>query len=420
MDELLRAYSQEGDEQAFEELVNRNVNLVYATALRRVSGDIHKAQDVAQQVFTDLARKARSLPPGVRLSGWLHRHTCFMASNLLRSEQRRLNREKVALDMYSNSSEDAWTQLAPVVDEAIDQLDATDRDAILLRFFEQSDLRTIGEALGINEDAAQKRVSRAVDKLRVLLERQGVVLTAVALIALLSTQALASPPLGLATGLARAALASAKSGGTATILVKLLHIGKVKIALGTAMVAILFLPLFWLQQVQNKAAVPLVTNIASTNNISTANEHDQNLAKGGTPLTNSSTSNILHLKLIAEDSGKIIPRFSVECLGWTDRKSFTNQLVSAPQGECDIDVPLNTVRLMLFARSEGFADSKLSWYPERGFKVPDHYTLKMVRSVQIGGVVVDPDGNPVADAVIGLSSSFKARGRSPSSSNRAG
>ncbi|HXJ58292.1 MAG TPA: sigma factor [Verrucomicrobiae bacterium] len=81
---LLLDYAQSGSETAFGELVSRYLNLVYSVALRRVSGDAHLAEDVAQTVFTDLARKGRSLPPDIMLGGWLHRHTCFVASTVMR------------------------------------------------------------------------------------------------------------------------------------------------------------------------------------------------------------------------------------------------------------------------------------------------------------------------------------------------
>src|SRR5437660_5973315 len=91
--ELLWAYSREDSEAAFQELVNRYIDLVFSTALRRVGGNRQLAEDVSQQVFTDLARKARSLPKNLMLGGWLHRHTGFVASNLMRAEIRRQNRE---------------------------------------------------------------------------------------------------------------------------------------------------------------------------------------------------------------------------------------------------------------------------------------------------------------------------------------
>src|SRR5438445_8713932 len=116
--ELLRRYADERSETAFHELVIRYIDFVYSTALRRVCGDSHLAQDVVQTVFTDLARKAGSLAQGVRLGGWLHRHTGFVASNLIRARQRRQAREREAVEMNSlHLPADAdWKQIAPVLD----------------------------------------------------------------------------------------------------------------------------------------------------------------------------------------------------------------------------------------------------------------------------------------------------------------
>src|SRR5215831_9110593 len=171
--QLLRRYADDGSEAAFGELVGRYVNLVYSTALRRTGGDAHQAQDVAQIVFTDLARKAGSLPEKVVLAGWLHRATQYAASQLRRSEQRRRAREHEAMNAFDPDTPTDWHWIRPLLDEALDQLGQTDRDALLLRFFEQRSLAEVGRALGSNEDAARKRISRALDKLRAGLVRRG-------------------------------------------------------------------------------------------------------------------------------------------------------------------------------------------------------------------------------------------------------
>ena len=173
---LLADYATKGSEEAFRELVTRHIDLVYSTAVRLVNGDRHRAEDVAQTVFADLARLARSLSTDVMLGGWLHRRTCHVALSLMRSERRRQHRERQAAEMNAQQeqAEASFDQIAPMLDEAIDQLSAEDRTAIVLRFFERRNLRAIGEALGSNDDAAQKRVSRALEKLRGLLARRGV------------------------------------------------------------------------------------------------------------------------------------------------------------------------------------------------------------------------------------------------------
>src|SRR5216683_6650207 len=182
---LLAEYVQSGSEAAFRELVTRYVDLVYSTALRLVEGDTHRAEDVAQTVFVDLSRMARTLSNDVMLGGWLHRHTCFVAANTMRGERRRQSRERQAVEMnalQTNSGADI-SLVAPILDEAINELGEADRMAILLRFFEQRDFGSVGEALGSNEDAARMRVTRALDKLHSMLTRRGVTLSVTALAA---------------------------------------------------------------------------------------------------------------------------------------------------------------------------------------------------------------------------------------------
>ncbi len=206
--QLLPEYVKNGSESAFHELVARYVDLVHSTALRLVNGDTHLAEDVTQTVFADLARLARTLSPNVMLGGWLHRHTCFVASNLMRGERRRENRERQAVEMSSleDHSEENLTVVAPVLDEAINQLGTEDRQAILLRFFEQRDFRSVGEALGSNEEAARKRVNRALEKLHLFLKHRGVVFSIASLGTALSTQAVSAAPVGMAAGIAASAL----------------------------------------------------------------------------------------------------------------------------------------------------------------------------------------------------------------------
>src|SRR2546426_7114214 len=109
-EQLLRQYSRERSEAAFGELVRRHIDLVYSAALRVVNGDTHLAQDVTQTVFIDLACKARSLPRGVVLAGWLHHHTCYKASTAVRTEQRRRSREQIAMEMRAldDNSDSPW------------------------------------------------------------------------------------------------------------------------------------------------------------------------------------------------------------------------------------------------------------------------------------------------------------------------
>jgi len=241
--ELLRHYTHDGSEQAFRELVQRHIQMVNCTARRIVGGDAHLAQDVIQMVFTDLARKARSLPNGVILGGWLHRHTCYTAANIVRTESRRRAREQQAADMdtlnHTPSNHDLWLQLTPVLDEALDRLAARDRDAIVLRYLEQQDLRTIGLALGTSQNTAHKRITRALEKLRIFLERRGITLSAALLATTLDAGAATTPPLpALVSTVSSHAItgAAAKTGFTLTTLHNMITS---KIAIGTATVIVL-------------------------------------------------------------------------------------------------------------------------------------------------------------------------------------
>ena len=244
---LLAEYVENGSEAAFRELVARYVDFVYSAAIRLTCGDSHLAEDISQTVFVRLARKARSLPRHVLLGGWLHRDTCFVAATVMRAERRRQSRERQAVEMnaLNDSSEASLAQIAPLLDEAINQLGAEDRTAILLRFFEEHDFRSIGAALGSNEDAARMRVNRALEKLHVLLKQRGATSTAAALaLALTGTTVTAAPP-GLAAGISTFALAAATAGGgSALTFLKVMTMTKLKLGiLGAIVVAGVVSPL---------------------------------------------------------------------------------------------------------------------------------------------------------------------------------
>ena len=237
---LLADYAVNGSETAFREVVTRYIDLVFSTAVRLVYGDTHLAEDVVQMVFADLARLARTLSPDVTLGGWLHRRTCHVALSLMRSQRRRQNRERQAAEMNAQQDppESSFSQVAPMLDEAINELAAEDRAAITLRFFERRDFRSIGEELGSTEDAAQKRVTRALEKLRGMLARRGATASVAGLATVMGVHAVTAAPAGLAASVSITALASAAtSGGVTLTLLKLMAMTKLQVVVSAVVVA---------------------------------------------------------------------------------------------------------------------------------------------------------------------------------------
>lgn len=218
--ELLRSYVQRRDENAFSELVRRHIDVVYAAALRRANGRSDLADDITQRVFCDLARKAAMLADHPVLIGWLHRSTRYAAIDALRGEMRRekLARELTAMSDLDSASEPAvpWEQLRTVLDAALDELSARDRELVLLRFFSGLTFADAGARFGLREDAARRRTERALEKLRGVLARRGVTSTTAALGVLLANQPLVAAPAGLAASASSAAMAAAPTGAVAS------------------------------------------------------------------------------------------------------------------------------------------------------------------------------------------------------------
>ena len=233
--EPLREYLEHGSESAFQTLVRRHVNLVYATALRRL-GDAGQAEETTQNVFIALARRAPFLRDEVNLAGWLYKATLLEASQRYRAEQRRQRREETAIEMGTTMNRDTslLKSLAGVLDEALMELREKDRRAVLLRFFENKNFHEVGRELGIGEDAAQKRVGKAMEYLTRWFRRRGYGLTTTAVtVAVLTEAAQAAAPTGLAALAAHAAVQSAAVGsltGFGLILAKIMTLTKTQMA----------------------------------------------------------------------------------------------------------------------------------------------------------------------------------------------
>lgn len=191
--ELLGRFVRARDEQAFAALVRRHVNLVYAAASRHVNGDVHLAEEVAQQVFIDLTRKAQRLVEHPCLAGWLYASTRFVAINEVRVRQRRTGRESNAEVLMEQTPVADWDRIRPVIDDALHELEERDREFVLLRFFGQQSFAAIAQQFNVSENAAQKAVARALDLLGGALAKRGITSTAAALTVALDAAAMTAP-----------------------------------------------------------------------------------------------------------------------------------------------------------------------------------------------------------------------------------
>ncbi|MGA2662264.1 MAG: sigma-70 family RNA polymerase sigma factor [Verrucomicrobiota bacterium] len=243
--QLLAEYAWSESEESFTALVARHVNLVYSAALR-FTGNPHHAEEITQAVFIVLARKAGRLRPGTVLAGWLYQTARLTAANFVRGEARRLHREREAY-MQSNTPSTsnepdaaAWERMAPLLDEAMGLLGETDRNAVVLRFFENKTAREVAAALKLTEAAAHRRMSRALEKLRDFFSKRGVALSAAAIAGAMSANCVQAAPGGLAAAMAIGTVAGGSIAALATGTIKAMTWAKIKpaIAVGVSALAV--------------------------------------------------------------------------------------------------------------------------------------------------------------------------------------
>ena len=213
--ELLRAYVQGRSQAAFREIVDRHLGMVYSAAWRMVH-DAHLAEEVAQSVFATLAQKVASVTPSQSVGGWLYNTTRHLALHAVRREQRRRQREQTAATMQTQDTHSDTQRIAEFLEPAMEELEASERDVLVLRYLEDRSLRAVGQELGISEDAARMRVNRALEQLRTVLGRKGVATTTAILATAITANTSTAVPAGLAVTITNTALAGT-AGATAAL-----------------------------------------------------------------------------------------------------------------------------------------------------------------------------------------------------------
>ncbi len=240
---LLKEYAG-GDESAFTALFKRHVHLVYSAALRQTRNPSH-AEEVTQAVFILLARKAKSLSPKTVLSGWLYQAARLTTASLIKREIRRQRREQeVYMQTLTKPETSLWEQIAPLLDEAMGRLGEQDRNAIVLRFFENRTPQEVAAALKLDEATARKRVSRALEKLRTLFAKRGVVLTTAIIAGTISGNSVHAAPAALANSAMAVTIAKGAMAGGSTLplvkgAVKIMAWTNTKVVIGASVVVLL-------------------------------------------------------------------------------------------------------------------------------------------------------------------------------------
>jgi RNA polymerase sigma factor (sigma-70 family) len=216
---LLNRFAKFRDDDAFTELVRRHLDLVYGVCLRRTDNR-ELAEELVQNVFASLARKADSLKPGVLVVGWLHRAAHLESISAYRIESSRQRNMKNFMDspLFNDSEPARYREISPYLDQALDALAPSDRDVILLRFSSDLTLQQIGRALGKSESATQRHLQRILEKLAAILRRRGVTTSATALALMLGADFAKAAPASLSAALiSKTAIASATSSGLAIV-----------------------------------------------------------------------------------------------------------------------------------------------------------------------------------------------------------
>lgn len=415
---LLRAYTDQGSEDAFAELVRRHMDLVYSASLRMVR-DPHLAEDVTQAAFVALARRAPQLADHPVLSGWLHRTAQNIAVQTVRTRERRRSREQQAAvmnELLDHESDATWKWIAPHLDDALGVLSDSDRDALMLRYFERKSAKEMAGVLGISSEAAQKRVNRAVDRLREHLTQCGITSTSVGLALAIESHAVASTPQAIAESILRGIRGSLRPSSSPSVTST-----PVRLRWSWAVALLLLVGIGGLMWTNHRAdqnrsigthadsaahaagssdprssgSSNSISKSTPTGGASSADTTDLAAESGG-PLNGSE----LILSFVTKESGEPVPNVKVVYRGYEGDHFTPAEFIASANGETTIRIVPGTTHLQLTSVLEGFVDTRLTWDPAKGDRIPERRRVPLEQAVPIGGKVLDPAGKPVAGATV--------------------
>ena len=422
---LLRAYADQGSEDAFAELVRRHMDLVYSASLRMVR-DPHLAEDVTQAAFVALARSATQLVDHPVLSGWLHRTAHNIAIQTVRTTERRRSREQQASvmnELLDHDSDATWKQIAPHLDDALGVLSDADRDALMLRYFERKSADGMAQVLGISSEAAQKRVNRAVDRLREYLAQRGITSTVTGLAVVLETHAVAAAPPSITENILRGTRGIVRPTGRDVVTSPQFRLR------WSWVVALLLLigigGLMWTNRGVDRntpnstSANPATQTVPSSGSLNSgSNAAAEGAQSGGISSADTTDAAVrsgtlndgpgLLLTFVTKDAGDPVPQVKVLYRGYEGSRFTSAEFTASASGEARIRVVPGTTQLELTSISEGFADTRLTWDTTKGDRIPEQRQVRLERAILIGGTVLDPDGRPAPGAIV----SWNRRGRS--------
>jgi RNA polymerase sigma factor (sigma-70 family) len=401
---VLREYVERHSEAAFETLVRRHLDMVYSAAWRQ-TGDADLAEDAAQAVFVLLARKAPHLGRGVMIAGWLYRTACLTARRALRDQTRRRNKNREAAEMKSTDpDEQVWIRLMPHLDAALATLGETDRTAIVLRFLERRSFRDVAVALSMSEDAAKKRVSRALEKLRSNFMRKGVTFGGGAVAAALSARATSAAPAGLLNSTVQASLsggAAARSGVAVLVqgVMRQALISRLKwgaalagVALGLAVIGTSNWPTPKITESESvNTTLPATPAPVANNPLRPRRER--------TPSFSDDRSMVLHA--IADENDVPLENVAVHAEFITVPKTVVTTFETDDMGNARIALPDQLEFMFWWASAPGRVPTTIAWNSKVNVAslAPD-YTLRLPQGRPIAGTVVDETGKPVAGATV--------------------